>query len=66
MNKLRLVSIVFLIVAVIACIPLTIEIYGDMNTDVIIPSAYVFGGAIVVFFVLSYIRAIIEHNAKKK
>jgi hypothetical protein len=33
MSKVHLLNIIFLIVEIIAFIPLTIEVFGDMNPD---------------------------------
>ena len=43
MGKLNLLIGIFLAVELIAFIPLTIEIFTDMNTDIIIASAVAFG-----------------------
>ena len=39
MRKVYLLNVFFLIAEVISFIPLTIEIFGDMNPDIIIKSA---------------------------
>ena len=47
MSKVNLLNIIFLIVEVITFIRLTIEIFGDMNPDVIIISAIIFGAGMI-------------------
>ena len=58
MNKVHLLSIIFLIVEVIAFIPLTIEVFGDMNPDVIAISAIVLGAGMVGNCICTIVRAI--------
>ena len=41
MNKVYVLQIIFIIVQVIAAVPLTAEVFGDMNTDIISVSAIV-------------------------
>ena len=43
MSKGKFLNIIFLIVEVIAFIRLTIEVFGDMNPDVLTISAVIFG-----------------------
>lgn len=64
MSKLRLLSIIFISVAFIAWIPLTIEVFGDINPDVIIISASIFGVGIIGACTCSIIRAIRELKKK--
>ena len=64
MSKLRLLSIIFIIIAFIAWIPLTIEIFGDINPDVIIISASILGVGIIGACGCSFIRAIRELEKK--
>ena len=62
MSKMHLASIIFLIVEVIALIPLTVEIFGDMNTDIITISAAVFFIGLIGNCVCSFIRAVSERK----
>ena len=64
MSKVHLLSIIFLIVEVIAFIPLTIEVFGDMNPNVITISAIVFGVGMVGNCICTIVRTI--HESKKK
>ena len=66
MNKLRLVSIIFLVIAILVWIPWTMEIYGDMNPDMLIVCGCIFGGAMAVSLVLSAVRVYMERKAKEK
>lgn len=43
MNKVRLLNFIFLIIEIMAFIPLTIEVFGDMNPNVLTISAIIFG-----------------------
>ena len=66
MSKLRLWSIIFLIIAVIVFVPLTIEIFGNMNPDIIIISASVFGVGILGSCICTIARVVHEYELKKK
>lgn len=66
MSKWHLWSIIFLIIALIALVPLTIEIFGDMNPDIIIISAKVFGAGIFGTSTCTLIRVAHEYESKKK
>lgn len=59
MNKANLSNIIFLIVEIIAFIRLTIEVFGDMNPDVLTISAIVFGVGMIgncIFMIVRVIR----------
>ena len=58
MSKVHLLSIIFLIVEVIAFIPLTIEVFGDMNPDVITISAIVLWVGMVGNCICTIVRVI--------
>lgn len=64
MSKLHLVSIIFIVIAVIACIPLTVEIFGDMNTDIITVSALIMLVGLIGSCICSFIRGIREYKNK--
>ena len=64
MSKMHIASVVFLIVEVIALIPLTVEIFGDMNTDVITVSAAVFFVGLIGNCLCSFIRGLKEWKKK--
>ena len=64
MSKMHLASVVFLIVEVIALIPLTAEIFGDMNTDIITVSAAAFFVGLIGNCLCSFIRALKEWKKK--
>lgn len=64
MSKLRLAGIIFIVIAVIACIPLTVEIFGDMNTDIITVSALFTLVGLLGSCICSFIRGIGEYNNK--
>lgn len=60
MKKIHLLNIVFLIAALIAIIPLTIEVFGDMNPAVIRISAIVIGIGLAGNLICAIVRAIAE------
>ena len=62
MSKVHLLSIIFLVVEVIAFIPLTIEVFGDMNPDIITISAIVLGVGMVGNCICTIVRVI--HKSK--
>lgn len=64
MNKVHLLNIIFLIVEIIAFIPLTREIFGDMNPNVLTISAIVFGVGMVGNCICVIIRAVCESKKK--
>ncbi|MCI9436372.1 MAG: hypothetical protein HFH85_04235 [Lachnospiraceae bacterium] len=64
MSKVNLLNIIFLIVEVITFIRLTIEIFGDMNPDVIIISAIIFGAGMIGNCIFTIVRVI--HDSKKQ
>ena len=64
MGKVRLLNVIFLIVEVIAFIPLTIEVFGDMNPNVLTISAIVFGIGMVGNCICAIVRAILESKKK--
>ena len=58
MSKLYTLNIVFLIVSIIAFIPLTIEVFGGMNSDIMIVSVCVMGIGILGNSICAIIRVI--------
>ncbi len=64
MSKVYLLNIIFLIVEIFAFILLTIEVFGDMNPDVLTISAIIFGVGMVGNCICVIVRAI--HESKKK
>ncbi len=60
MKKIHLLNITFLIAALIATFPLTIEVFGDMNPDVIKISAIIIGIGLAGNLICAIIRAIAE------
>lgn len=60
MKKIRLLNIIFMIAALIATIPLTIEVFGDMNPDIIMISAIIIGIGLAGNLVCVVARAIME------
>ncbi len=66
MSKLRLWSIIFLVIAVIAFVSLTVETFGHMNPDTIIISASVFGIGILGTCICTIVRVVHEYELKKK
>lgn len=65
MGKLRLLSVIFIILEVIALIPLTVEIFGDMNVDIITVSAAIALIGLLGSCVCTFIRGIKEWKKKK-
>lgn len=60
MKKINLLNRIFLIVALIAMIPLTIEVFGDRNPNVIRISAILVGIGLAGNLICAIIRAIVE------
>lgn len=60
MSKVHLLNIIFLIVEIIAFIPLTIEVFGDMKPDVLTISTIIFGVGMVGNCICVIARAIRE------
>ena len=64
MNKVYVLQIIFLIVQVLAAIPLTAAVFGDMNPDIISASAIVIWVGMLGNMICAVIRAV--HESKKK
>lgn len=64
MSKLRLCSIVFIIIAVIAFVPLAMEVFGHMDPDTIIVSARIFGVGILGSCICNVARVVQELKKK--
>ncbi len=60
MRKVHLWNIIFLIVEIIAFIPLTAAVFGDRNPDILMISAIIFGAGMVGNCVCVIMRAIGE------
>ncbi len=63
-RKVHWLSIIFLMVEVIAFIPLMIEVFGDMNPHVLTISAIVFGVGMIGNGICVIVKA--NHEWKKK
>ncbi len=66
MGRLRLWSIIFLVIAVIAFVLLTVEIFGHINPDIIIILASVFGVGILGTCICTISKVVYEYKLKKK
>lgn len=66
MSKLYLWSIIFIVIEVIAFIPLTVEVFGHMNTDIIIVSSSVFGVGLLGSCICTIVRVVRNYELKKK
>ena len=64
--KLRIASIVFLVVALIAMIPLTLEVFGRMDPDTMMISAVIVGIGLLGSCVCTIIRSVREIEKKMK
>ena len=64
MRKVYLLNVFFLVAEVISFIPLTIEIFGDMNPDIIIISASVFGVGILGSCICTIARVVHRYGLK--
>ena len=62
--KLRIVSVAFLVVALVAMIPLTLEVFGHMDPDTMMISAVVVGIGLLGSCVCSFARAVQELKRK--
>lgn len=65
MSKLHLASIIFLTIMMIALIPLTAEIFGDMNTDIITVSAAIAFVGLLGTSICSFVRGFGEWKNKR-
>ena len=66
MGKLHLWSIIFIVIEVLALIPLAAEIFGHMNTDIIIVSVSVFGVGLLGSCICTIARVVRNYELKKK
>ncbi len=64
MSKLHLAGIIFLIVMIIAFIPLTAEVFGDMNATVITVSGAIAFIGLIGSCICNFIRGVM--GMKKK
>ncbi len=64
MNKVYVLQIIFIIVEFFAAIPLTVEVFGDMNPDIISVSAAVMGAGLLGNMICTIIRAVQELKKK--
>lgn len=64
MRKVHLLNGIFLIVEVLAFIPLTIEVFGDMNPNVLTISAIIFGVGMIGNCIFALVKAIQESKKK--
>lgn len=64
MSKVRVLQIIFTAVEVIAAIPLTVSVFGDMNPDVISVSAIAIWVGMIGNIICAIIRA--AQESKKK
>ena len=64
MNKAHVLQIIFVIVQVFAFIPLTVEVFGDMNPDTISVSAAVMGVGLLGNMICAIVRAVQESKKK--
>ena len=62
--KLWMLSIVFLLIAVIAFIPLTLEVFGHMNPDTMMTSAVIVGIGLLGSCVCTLVRSVREMQKK--
>ncbi len=60
MRKVHLLNVIFLIVEVIALIPLTIEVFGDKNPNVLTISAIVFGAGMIGNCICVIVKSVYE------
>ena len=64
MNKAHVLQIIFVMVQVIAFIPLTVEVFGGMNPAIISVSAAVIGVGLLGNMICSIITALQESKKK--
>ena len=64
MKKVHVLQIIFVIVEILAFIPLTVEVFGDMNPGIISVSAVVMGVGLLGSMICAIIRAV--QDSKKK
>ncbi len=64
MSKGNFMNIIFLIVEVIAFIRLTIDVFGDMNPEVLTISAIIFGIGLAGNCIFTIVRVLCELKKK--
>ena len=64
MNKAHVLQIIFVMVQVIAFIPLTVEAFGGMNPAIISASAAVIGVGLLGNMICAIIKALQESKKK--
>ena len=64
MSKIHIAQIIFVVIEILAFIPLTIEVFGDMEPDIIIISALVMGIGLFGSCICGVIRA--ARDVRKK
>lgn len=64
MRKVHWLSVIFLMVQVLAFIPLTVEVFGDKNPQVLTISAIIFGVGMIGNGICVIVKA--NHELKKK
>ncbi len=66
MRKVYVLQIIFCAVMILAAIPLTVQVFGGMDPDVITVSALFLGAGLLGNGVCAVVRAVREYQEKKK
>ena len=66
MRKLYVLHIAFVVITVIAFIPMSVEIFGDMNTDVIIVCARIVQVSMIGAIICALIRVFLKSAGDSK
>ncbi len=64
MSKIHIAQIIFVVIEILAFIPLTIEVFGDMEPDIIIVSALVMGIGLFGSCICGVTRAVRDERKK--
>ena len=66
MRKVYLLQIISLAVTILACIPLTVQVFGDMDPDIMTASALFLGAGLLGNCICAVIRAVRQDREQKK
>ena len=66
MRKVYGLQVIFCAVMILAAVPLTVQVFGDMDPDVITVSALFLGAGLLGNGVCAVVRAVREYQEKKK
>ena len=66
MRKIHLLQVIFLAVMILSCIPLTVQVFGHMDPDIMTVSALFLGAGLLGTCVCAVVRAVRQDQEQKK